>query len=404
VKPIISKIWNLAVFSALLLSLPLLAGGANPPPQTLDEEPVIEQDAISKLKELMDEPERFIGIEILEAQGTKELESFFGHSVIRLVDNDGDAFNDIVFNFYPVMKTEEGEEVEGTSFKAFIKHYQLGVEMNTFQNIGLRYIKHYGRELYRVPVLSTPENRRKLLLDIEKVINDPELRGHYTAMGNNCLGVILDALRRSGFPTPSRHSFLPAGTRSYFKDVGLSPYPETTVYTADALLAKHAQNLDQAESLLMQEKFEKALNTLSVESAWVALSLKERHEIPDDFYEMILRKTFETEGSVRIRDRMFGAAALDPMLYSLCSSMECASAQMQTLRPKMKIIAPKAKDTKQMVKMMRGEFVDEKPLRRVRTPQRSHNLHKKVASKFVEWHDLRDDIELHYELLYKAAR
>lgn len=373
-------------------------------PQTLDEEPVLDPDAMMKLEELMNHPQNFIGIEIIEAQGTKELESLFGHSVIRLVDNDGDAFNDVVFNFYPVMKTEDGETVEGTSLNAFREHFQLGVEMNTFQNIGLRYLKHYGREMYRVPVLSTPENRRKLLLDIEQVINDAELRGHYTALGNNCLGVIYQALKRSGFPTPSRHSFLPADVQGYFRGVGLAPYPEATMLTADAIMARYSHNLDQAEDLVMKEKLEEAFEKLSVEGAWVALALKERHEIRDELYELILRKTFETEGSLKIRDRMFGAAAMSPMLYSLCASRECARDQMKVLKPAMKFVAPKAKNARQMVEIMRGEFVDEKPLRRSRTPRRSHNFHKKVASKFVEWHGLRDAIEYHYELLYREAR
>ncbi len=400
-----TNFFSKVVFAIVLVASPIVWAMGASAPQVLDKPPALEPDAMMKLQELMDDPSSFIGIEILEAEGTKELESSFGHSLLRLVDNDGDSFNDVVFNFYPVMENEAGEPEEGgTSIKAFVDYFQLGVEMNTLNVMALRYAQYWNRELYRLPILSTPENRRLLLLDLEKLINDPELRGHYTAMTNNCIGVILKAFQRSGFPSAGAKTFLPQDVKKYFRKVGLAPYNETTIIKADAQLAKAQKNIDKAQKLAEQGRLEEATKVLTLENAWRALVLKERNEIPDAFYLLIIQKTFEAENTKTIRDSVFGLSPLDSILYSICNSKDCAQKQMKLLSSKMSINYPKAKNQKEMVKIMRGDFFDEKPMLRTRSSGRSHNLQKKVASKFVEWVGLRDAIELHYDLLYKAAR
>lgn len=374
-------------------------------PQELKDRPFIVPEALERLQQLMDEPESFIGIELIEANGTKKLEEVFGHSMIRLVDNDGDAFNDITFSFYPIMKDEAGEPVEGASVASFYSHYQLGAEMNNFKAFAIRYAKEYHRELYRIPVLSTPEMRRKLLLEMETLLFEAEKRGHYKAMGNNCVGAIFSALKRAGFPSAGRQEFLPEGTSKYLRKVGLAPFANIVIKTDIEHMQLAKSNLEVVKFLIESGDIEAAREKLTVENAWRALVLEERHEHSDAYRMLLNEKVSDVDDATITRDTVFGLAALDPVLYALCNSSDCADRFMLKGSPLIRANSKKKLSDTAVVSAMRGKFYDEKPQLRARTSRgRGRNLQKKISSTQVDWQGMKEEVIHHYKLLYRSAR
>ena len=370
--------------------------GASKAPQNLDNRPYIVRGSFLQFQSLLKNPQNFVGLELIEASAGEELETKFGHSLLRIVDNDSDPLNDVTFNFYPILVDESGRSVGGLQLKTFVSHFQLGVEINNFQSFVLKYAKELGRELYRIPVLSTPRMRQELLRELELLLSDAKERGHYTATNNNCLGVLFRALEKAGFPKAGQHTFLPADTEDYFRRVGLSPFRAMTVHTQAEQLLKSELTVEKLLEEHSRGQAEKLIMSASLEDLWRLIFFSKRSDFPFELRHLMTDRLYEQEENFFVRDDVRGVSPMAASLYNLCENRSCVENLLPALKAYKAEYFPEMRMEK-FHRQMRGTFYDEKPISRARQRERNRQAQLAVARTQTHWQGLRPILIQHYQ-------
>lgn len=315
--------------------LPLLLLSAAFSSQSFAVEGVAQPEMRMRLDEFRNDPKQVLGLEIWEIAGNKhEINSAFGHVLFRFIDGDSDDMNDLMLNYYPVM-----ESANGNPFLALIRHYELGVEINTLKHFMETYLAEYRRPMKRIVVLSTPQMRKDLVESTFENFYSQEARGKYSGFGNNCLGAILRSFEEAGFPNAGSMVFLPTDTKNYLKRVGLAPFPPIEL---DAL-----EEGESSENLFAHS---------------------------------------ETRASAAIRYERLPFEA-----YEICVSQSCVSVAYQVFE---KLLNSDQKKIKKAIRFRPWTGV-----RRIGPPHRSSGISSRSARSRIEWRGLKNQVEEYYKLL-----
>jgi hypothetical protein len=278
---------------------------------------------------------KIIGVEILVAGKGDGLESSFGHAFLRLVGEEGDWSKDTVIGFVAdpgqVYKDEKERQVV-SSFKFFsgfvTGDYPISMQVSSLYDFWSHYVIREGRSIDRKIILSTPEDRQKLLENLDEMINHPEEKlGNYSFLSKNCASMILNLLTQSGFPHPIGNVLSPSSLLNYFEHSWNSPYPSMSFSTkgeADELFEKAEVNLktDKSNDIIIK-KLTSKLSELEIKKMLVVGSLDSNLR-----RELVKRYSFSKGVSF---DQAVGVTNLPESLYQYCESSECAHTVFESI-------------------------------------------------------------------------
>jgi hypothetical protein len=138
-----------------------------------------------------------VGLEILTAgSSTRSLVSAFGHSTIRLLDDDDNPMNDTVISFEMAGLGRSDDVSSGLMGEH--KATAFVTDVNGFL---LRYVLNEGRSFQRLILPSKPENIQALKDTIRRMMEFPNLVENYKFLTNNCLTILKNLLAEAGYPT-----------------------------------------------------------------------------------------------------------------------------------------------------------------------------------------------------------
>lgn len=105
-----------------------------------------------------------IGLELIVAGETYErLESIFGHTLLRFVDDDDDPYNDIVLSILA-----DVDEAHESVLKGIFGGYAITTEVVPLSMFMQTYFVAEGREILRFPLMASPgqiENLKRLVIE-----------------------------------------------------------------------------------------------------------------------------------------------------------------------------------------------------------------------------------------------
>ena len=341
---------------------------------------------------------KIIGIEILVAGKGQGLESSFGHAFLRLVGEDGNWAHDTVIGFVAdpnqVYKSEKERE-EVSTFKFFsgfvTGSYPVSMQVSSLYDFWSQYVIREGRSIDRKIILSTAEDRQRLLDNLDEMKNHPsEKLGNYSFLSKNCASLILDLINRSGFPHPIGNVINPNSLLEYFDHSWNSPYPVMSFSQksdSDELLKKAELYINSNESV--DEKIKKLttkLSELELKKILVVGSL-------NGVIRRELAKRYSFTNGVSF-DQAVGISKLPESVYQYCDNRECAQEVVETIFKNQNVrmikkflreskTAPAPKVTEFTV-YVRGEF----------TKQKMTHIYDSMEHKEI--------IKTHYELLRDA--
>lgn len=121
---------------------------------------------LKRLQERL-EKNQIIGIELVIAAPTESaVESHWGHSMMRFVDNVGTPADDVMFGF-----VAEVDDLKINYVKGIVGSYPTYPALQSLRLFNQQYIKEQDRPLERVIVPSTPEFRRQM---VERLLSEWE--------------------------------------------------------------------------------------------------------------------------------------------------------------------------------------------------------------------------------------
>lgn len=161
------------------------------------------------------------GIEIITAGGTwAQVESIFGHSLIRLLDDDDDPSNDTVIGF-EMLPIDSARVTR----RGLLGGYAILPVVRDFSTYLVEYSLLQSRSTVRVILPSTEEIVQRLKSVVQRTLDVPLLVGDYRFFGNNCATALLKLLGAVGYPTPWTVLDIPAQLPSRFQSALMTYAP-----------------------------------------------------------------------------------------------------------------------------------------------------------------------------------
>ena len=129
--------------------------------------------------------DKIVGIEYFSSAAAENLESRFGHTNIRLIDQDDDPLNDLVISFEAIIPEAEQDDFM-KYWRALSGHYPLyPVVRPMYMQIQL--ISYQKRNFLRLPIRLTKKERNRSLESLKNWINTPGTSPEYTFSEYNCV-------------------------------------------------------------------------------------------------------------------------------------------------------------------------------------------------------------------------
>lgn len=159
------------------------------------------------------------GVELLVTDSGSAIESKFGHSLIRLIDNDELWTNDLVVSF------AANVEGEGTSLiKGVIGGYEVMAEIKTMYEFWDQYTLNEGRGFLRYPLRLNKFELENFLNSLQRFIDKPELSGDYKFFSNNCSTVVTKVFQDAGIIKKDDTHSIPITIESWINKHLYSPF------------------------------------------------------------------------------------------------------------------------------------------------------------------------------------
>lgn len=138
------------------------------------------------------EGNKVIGVEVMVADEGAQMQSSFGHALLRLVDNDGLWANDTVVSFAANVTGEINP------FTGVFGGYDVQAEVRTLHEYWEKYPKLSNRGFKRYPInMSESELERFLSVLLDTAINTERL-GDYKFVTNNCVSILTKIFNDAG--------------------------------------------------------------------------------------------------------------------------------------------------------------------------------------------------------------
>lgn len=282
-------------------------------------------------KKLFSRTKNIIGIEfILAAPSSQSFQSFWGHVLIRFVDDDPFMFNDLVLSL-----AFDLDEPFLSPRKVMFGGYPVVAEMHTLGVFMKQYVQGEGRYFERWPLYMSNEEIGRFINVLEKRIASPEKFGSYYFVGRNCASVVARLLDEAGLPD-TKH-LMPAQTpeslQRYLKFRKLSQLPPINGaaigWVAEQLSKKFNLKLeDIRRGILPIETFEyfKALDYSALAQFFLFYPLNNSPELYKILVEHIKERR---EKGARVE---WGLERLPDILYKPCSDKDCLNEQIAVAR------------------------------------------------------------------------
>lgn len=275
-----------------------------------------------------------MGVEILLAQdSSSSMNTRFGHSMIRLVDEDEIWSNDLVFSFgYEVVESDPAASKLSEIFGAISGNYQLKMNIMTLGEAWNRYELSEQRNLSRVILATNSQIRKKIVETLMSWSERPELLGNYSLLGNNCVSILIDLLKNAGVPLRRTGIIKPNSFVRNLYESGAT-WMAPLKFKSKKSVLKELQLEESDLSLPFTEnQFVRILATWTEEEIQtllaynIKLSTKMIREIRRLRGIALNRETIE----LRI-----GHQQLPKLAYSLCNSNECSANKREALRTRL---------------------------------------------------------------------
>jgi hypothetical protein len=272
------------------------------------------------LAELLNSSDELYGIELIIAGPIDhQIESRFGHSLLRFVGSGRSPINDKVLSF--------GADIDEPILsyaKAVVGSYAIIAEVQSFGEFIKRYVENENRSLSRYIIPTTPEMRKNLIAKLRERVENPHKMGRYKYFTNNCVGALLAYLRDSNIPVIEQKevpSMLPWQMESQY----LSPYPALVTSTSMALLNDLATGLKVPVNQLRAGHWPRSAIPL-LQTLDVARVTQLFYESPpsDPIVRQEMKRRIQEAGTVQL-ERVYKLMPLPKVAYGLCDNLQCAS-------------------------------------------------------------------------------
>lgn len=254
--------------------------------------------------------ESIIGLEILIAAKGSALESRFGHTFLRLVDNDDNVLNDWVIGFAADINEPKLSAVKGLNGS-----YKVVLTVMPFFEVLSEYSINQNRAIDRYPLVleakDLQEFRDLLKSKLKKKEEQP-----YTFLNNNCANLMISLFIEAGWPHFSNGKRFPLGVSKWALRSHLSPFP--------ALRIESKKN--RVQSAVLKFRNSNELSQLSIGDMNALLILQEDL---DENVRQNLKNELKSKNEIPSLSSAFEIERLPNLVYQLCSSTSCISDQLR---------------------------------------------------------------------------
>jgi hypothetical protein len=304
---------HLALFFSLML-FPVAAVFAD----TLGS---IKSDSKEVMRELLDEQENIIGIDLLVAGAYKDgpFYSRWGHAFLVFINKkEKKYYNNVAISF--VADVDQSESALGTYVKGFTGGFNLTTETDYFYYFWEKHIINEGRPLERIIIPINADIKRELFNQLAKIQHDSSTLGSYKFISNNCVGAASNILKEAGVPLPDT-LIVPSKASQAFIDENISPYPFQQVQSSNPeasnilkyLYERKITNYNQIDEKIIQDLIAKF-------GADSTLSFLEKDQAA--FFTYI--KVFEQKyGHLLRKNAMTESFKTFSYQYTLCEDQTC---------------------------------------------------------------------------------
>lgn len=182
------------------------------------------------------------GVELLVTDSGSAIESKFGHSLIRLIDNDGLWTNDLVVSFAANVGDETTSLVKGV-----VGGYDVMAEIKTMYEFWDQYTLNEGRGFLRYPLRLNKDELESFLHSLQRFIDNPELSGDYKFFSNNCSTVVTKVFQDSGIIKNNDTHSIPISIKNWINKHLYSPFLPIRTNGDNKIISK-SNNLENIDS------------------------------------------------------------------------------------------------------------------------------------------------------------
>ncbi len=190
-----------------------------------------------------------VGVEIITAGANKlSVMSQWGHSMLRLVDDDDDPLNDIVVSFAAgladnntaTLQNSRADTVDKIPAVAkivtgfFTGGYPITVDaLPLFEFVG-KYVSDESRVLDRHIIPTTSEQRKKIIQTLFDFQSE-KIKVQYYLLSQNCASLIRLLLSYVGLPYFALNHDIPTELEDYSRNALWAPYPTVEMVNLPAV-------------------------------------------------------------------------------------------------------------------------------------------------------------------------
>ena len=181
------------------------------------------QNTSKQILKLNQNKEKIIGVEfILVNPFDQQIESNWGHSLLRFVDDDNSWTNDIVISFSALTNSDDSSTEQ--KIKGLIGGYEIIPHTDSLGGFWREYTRKNGRSLKRYPLLLNRESLDQIIEILHKWIQDPTYFGKYFYTSRNCTTLLGALLNKAGVITISDIPAKPTEFPRWLKFNLIAPY------------------------------------------------------------------------------------------------------------------------------------------------------------------------------------
>ncbi len=324
------------VFSLTLLALTLSLHAHSSEKHELSEsDKYLIAKSRTNLQKLIENQNNIVGVEFIYAEANNsKLSETWGHSMLHFVDNDDDWQNNIVISFSALM--DPGTDIAKQIWNGVIaRNYLAFPQVANFAAYWNQYTANKGRSLTRKVIITTKEQRDRIIEVVSHWLDDIDYFGNYSFIGNNCASMITDLLRKSGIKHFSYGVNSPREFLSWLEQGRLSTVPASTLKNPIKIMREFRDRV--------QVDFDKLgagegwpINTVEIleelfSPQEIFLFTQVMNGMPVEISREIVSKYRAVAQKSQV-STMLGYVALPENLYQACTTDKCMSEYQQGLR------------------------------------------------------------------------
>ncbi len=270
------------------------------------------QNTSKQILKLNQNKEKIIGVEfILVNPFDQQIESNWGHSLLRFVDDDNSWTNDIVISFSALTNSDDSSTEQ--KIKGLIGGYEIIPHTDSLGGFWREYTRKNGRSLKRYPLLLNRESLDQIIEILHKWIQDPTYFGKYFYTSRNCTTLLGALLNKAGVITISDIPAKPTEFPRWLKFNLIAPYHGIEMLNGKSILKKLYDLLNITPKDFSLGRWPK--NALEILNA--SFSTQEKRIIRNEhqFIPRDIKKVLDTQLLGIHKTPLFNAKSLKPEQY-----------------------------------------------------------------------------------------